>query len=768
MVFIRRIFLFLFLQLLFVVQGFAQGLEEFLFLDRLHYYAHEMSSSLTKKGNKDLAQKINSLSPEILWSELSKNSENLSKLKDTHQYDELLQKIILKKYPETQKEIQLISSNYNFFKNKLNESYTVKPIKPDEFTPAFKNTTLPKGTYDIPHLDGSKLTLNADHYISNRQTRAIFWDAIQNNRNIEFYLESFQESLAVIQSQGGVIESEVITLASNYNKIYLVHYPETGRYSYIITDISGTDRLHHLTKQMDYVSWKNISASEKFNQSVSIYGHINKINEIETKKMTNLLELLPKADHVIIGQKAALEKNLRLYSKVQNLLNLFESNPSLVEGLSPQDQKLIQSLKDSGDLTEAFYQNSKWENLFQTFKSKLPEEEIIHFNIEANSHSLSDIEIKTRSGKTKRLRFISNVWGNEVSPIAQALANTGHTNLTYIGTAGGIKDPTLKVGDLISPTNVELQSGKNIDLPPPSFNPEGLKRQGKLTQVASLLDESEHWLENQVSNARTLVEMEVGYIAEVVDQNPKMKLNVFLLVSDLVGEEGETLDQANSSLRKKSQLNVISGLLKNEELTKVEVVKDVQLPFMKNLSHLQVKRNEVASFQLSQSIKKKFGTELIDDAKFKMIEAENPTFTASSLQKRLAFSQQFLDEAAQSGDLLIALDEGLSDGTYNPKKKLKISVHQNSKVTINELENLLNSNKEFKNAIELIPQGKEGVFLSTKNLKSTNLLKIYTQTALAQGGLLGKVSQKGNLSFFPLPTIKSCDINFKDLTGASP
>lgn len=757
----------LFIQTFFMQIALGQNLEEFLYLDRFHYYCHELSSNLNKKGNNELAKKINSLTPEILWSEIKQTSTDLEALKDTHLYDNLIQKILLKKYPNISKDIASVSSNYNFFKNKLNESFVVKKINADEMTPAFKNTTLPKNNYEIPRVDGSKMTLNADHYISNRQTRAIFWDAIKNNRDIEFYLESFQESLAMIQSKGGVLQSEIITLASNYNKIYLIHYPETGKYSYVITDISGTDRLHHLTKQMDYVSWNSTLASAKFNNQVSVYGHIKDLTEIETRKMTNLLELLPKADHVIIGQKAALEKNLRLYSKVQKLLKLFEDKPELLDKLSEADLRLINQIKESNDITEAFYQNSKWENIFQTFKDKIPDEEIIHFNIESNSHALSDIEIKTQDGKIKRFRFISNVWGNEVTPVAQALANTGHTNITYIGTAGGIKDESLKVGDLISPINVELQSGKTIDLPPPTFSPRGLKRQGELTQVASLLDESESWLEQQIKNSKTLVEMEVGYVAEVVDKNPKMKLNVFLLVSDLVGEEGETLDQANSSLRKKSQLNVISDLLKSEGISSVESLKEPQLIFTKNLPSTVTKRNELALFQLSQAAKKKYGNVALDASKLAIIEAENPSFTASALQKRLSYAQSFLDNLEKSvPSVEIAIDEDLMDGSYNPKKKLKIYVKDASQ--INELQEIIAGDKDLKNAIDLLPATNGNIFLTTQELKKNNLLKIYNHVALNQGGLLGKVSQKGNLSFLPIPTIKKCDINFKDLTGATP
>ena len=69
------------------------------------------------------------------------------------------------------------------------------------------------------------MTLDSGHYISNRTTRAIFWEAIENERTIEFHLGDSREFLKGLKEQNGEILYEVKPLAKNYNKIFIVKYP---------------------------------------------------------------------------------------------------------------------------------------------------------------------------------------------------------------------------------------------------------------------------------------------------------------------------------------------------------------------------------------------------------------------------------------------------------------------------------------------------------------------------------------------------------------
>src|SRR5690606_36252004 len=102
---------------------------------------------------------------------------------------------------------------------------------------------------------------------------------------------------------GGEVLYEVNPMARNYNKIFLVRYPGEADYRYAITNIGGHDRLEHLVHQ---VSLSNLSA-KKIKSKVKIVGDLDEFHDKLTRRIKGRLELLPKADRLLIGQKGAIE-----------------------------------------------------------------------------------------------------------------------------------------------------------------------------------------------------------------------------------------------------------------------------------------------------------------------------------------------------------------------------------------------------------------------------------------------------------------------------
>ena len=734
----------------------------------MSYYATDMAGNLKKKGHDEIAHALEEIRPEDIWKFARSSPENLENLSNSHSYDQLLRQIVSKRKPALASQVNLISSNYNFFKNKLNESFHYKSIENIEARAKLVQPTKAE-MFSIPKMDDSALTLNADQYIANRQTRAIFWDAIKNKHDVEFYMEDMQTALSSIESRGGRIVGEVQPLANNYNKNYLVFYEAENRYAHIVTDISGTDRLHHLTKQLSIIKWDGTSGAERFSDKVPVFGPLKNIMNHERERLVSLMEVLPKADHVVLGQKGAMERNVRLAQKVELILDHVKKKPSALNQLEPAERALIAELQESQDLFKSLYQAPKWDGIFEKFKASVEDlPETFDFNIDLNSHSIADVNIVSKTGKTKRIRLISNVWGNEAKPIADALIETGHTNFTYIGTAGGLtKD--YRVGDVVSPAKVQLQSGLTIDLPPPSFKPEGLKEGGSLTQVASLFDESQEWLAKQKSKGHDLVEMEVGYLAESFHKKPGVKFNVFLLVSDMVGEEGETLDQASSSVRKKAQLNTLYKIFEAEKLDRV-IPPVAAGPGEVNqvILELEPRRSAISIFQVNQKLKTEHKGRIPGKSVVKAALEENASFTPALLQKRLEMVQDFLNESyliskSEGKTFEIMIEKSVFDGSYHPKNKIKLGILDRSKLDFSKLEELRNSDPEFKKFIvlDLVTDAGDEVPVMSKEIPKLDLLRNYNEVALTEGGLIGRISKSGNLAFSALPVRNECKLLLK-------
>src|SRR5690606_9788418 len=138
-----------------------------------------------------------------------------------------------------------------------------------------------------------------------------------------------------------------------------------------------------------------------------------------------------------------------------------------------------------------------------------------------------------------------------------ALKETGHKHITYMGTAGAFPDKGYKVGDLVIPSHYLDEKGKMVARGT-AMEIDGAKVGGVVEHVASPFDETFQWLATS-SQRSDLVEIETNYLGRIFTGNDA-HVRSYLLVSDVLGSEGETLANASSSKRRNS-LNKLLGSL---------------------------------------------------------------------------------------------------------------------------------------------------------------------------------------------------------------
>jgi hypothetical protein len=126
-----------------------------------------------------------------------------------------------------------------------------------------------------------------------------------------------------------------------------------------------------------------------------------------------------------------------------------------------KDKKIIE------DAYAAF--EATWEKESSLLPGKFKIYNYDNFTIE-----MCDYVFEGPDGKSVRWRVVSNVWGDEVIPIAEALKATGHIKVSYMGTAGAFATKGHKVGDLVVPSIV--RDGKNAyQMPGKGMTIEGAK-----------------------------------------------------------------------------------------------------------------------------------------------------------------------------------------------------------------------------------------------------------------------------------------------------
>jgi hypothetical protein len=726
-------------------------LDYLLALDRLDYYSEGLADQLATHNQEITAEAIREITPEDFAAEQFPRSE----LDNPEKWNELILTTLHKKSRTSGRvTLQDLTWNYNFFRKKLMEAFKSDPVvlKTDN---SFKNLSLQAPQYSkrsVPQVAGQKILLDAERYIAEKTTRGLFWDAALTNKEIEFHLGTERDFRQVILKQERQVIAEIKTRSSNYNKIYLVFDPEANTYSYAFTRISGDDRIKHLIAQLRILKFNNKVAVK--NNFVKVYGSAIQIHSEQEARLLEIFSKLPKADLVVIGQKSALSHviaNAGMMALVQ---------PDITAFIGPDKspvQKLSQRVNESGSYfsvtSKASIVTSEFEKLATPTTSRY---EI--FNSEQPSHDVSDVLFETTAGRIVRWRFISNMWGDEVIPVARALRKSGHQKVIYIGTAGAVVNKGLKVGDVVAPSKTYTQGGKLLDLEQPSYGKDFVKTGSTLGQVTSPFDETKKWFEHW-NEKIDLVELETGYLREELGMD--ISFQPYLLVSDVVGSVHESLAVAgsDSSKRKNGQLKLLESLFIQNgikaPLSVVEMITSkmaVESMFQK-INRLRPSRDITSKLQLTQLALRQG---LIQDDQLEALIKSEAAFTLQLLMDKLErFSTALEIISKKIANIQFAITGGdeFLNGTWNPKKILKLQLMTGNlssldaiKIYQSELEKIhALMGKELQ--IELINFNKELLHQSIPFTSGSSrvLIKHYDSSFLKPLGLNKEIDRNGGI-----------------------
>ena len=490
------------------------SIDYLLSIDRLHFYTQNLADFLDGKKSPEVIKALRDVTPEDIYHlKLDPAVLSNSSLWQQTVYDLLKQKT--PSLPVTMSDLEW---NYNFFKNKLMERFSVKGAK------AAKESSLVKAQGEdlpvmrsVPKISGNKYLLDVERYIAEKTTRAIIWDAILNDRDFDFHIGTQRDFQNTIERNGIEIVTEIKPMANNYNKIFLTHNPKTGRYAYVMNLISGDDRIKHLIAQLRLIKFDGKGYLVNNRDKIHVFGNALEFHKRQEAALLDIYNRLPKADKVIIGQKGAIDDAIRN----AGMMDIIKDNmPEVMKGIGVTGSKAskfenlaVSAAKDSTFLLDGMNNSpvkidKAYEQIADTVSRSYRQ-----FNSEQPSHEFSDYLLQAKDGSIKRWRVISAVWGDEIVPIAGALKKSGHKDIVYIGTAGAIDGKGIKVGDVIAGTNVQTHSGKTLKFSEGTLSPTAQARAYTVGQVHTPFDETDTWLKKQ-GPAMDIVEVETGYLRE--------------------------------------------------------------------------------------------------------------------------------------------------------------------------------------------------------------------------------------------------------------
>jgi hypothetical protein len=728
-------------------------IEYLLALDRLDFYAEGLADYLLDHNQKIAAEAIRDISPE----DYAKQKFSISELNQPDRWNDLILLTVHKLYPDlknlTQKDIEW---NYNFFRKKLMEGFRADPVSFKREAsisplitevPAFVNRTVPNG-------DGSSILLDTERYISEKTTRALFWDAASTDKSIEFHLGTERDFRQRISQEDRQVIAEIKTRSANYNKIYLIYNPQTKDYSYAFTRISGDDRVKHLITQLRILKFKNKIALK--GNSVRVYGNANHIHREQEAKLLELFNTLPKADLIVIGQKSAIANVIAMAGMMAQV------QPDIKTTVGPEKAqifKLSQRVADSGSYFSVTTKASTVKTEFEKIPNPIATNYEI-FNSEQPSHEIADVLLETTDGRLVRWRFISNMWGDEVIPVARAIKNSGHEKVVYIGTAGALIEKGIKVGDVIAPSKTYTQEGKLFNLDKPIYGQDFVKTGQILGQVTSPFDETQKWF-NRWKNKIDLVELETGYLKE--NLGPGVNFQPYLLISDIVGSTHETLAVAasDSSKRKNGQLKLLESLFLNNKIrapiSNFEMIgADLAAQSMfRKISSLRPSRDITSRLQLTQlALRMGLKTENEIEALIKSEPAFDRQLLVDKLEK-FSSALETITRKYSKMNFSIVGGEELLNGTWNPKKVLRLvvmvtntSANKAEKMYETEIENI---SKVLRGEIQLeflnydVERTRQAILFNSQSQKV--LIAHYEQKILKKLGLNKEIDKNGGVRF---------------------
>jgi len=761
----RKLNSLLLILLLWATSAFAVDLPTLLAIDRLHYYLTELSYVVERRGNPEIGAELRKISPEdILAANLPP-----AQLRDALEYDALARKLLQAKGIAAPSDV--VVWEYPFFKRKLNEGYVLAAVS------AAAAATAPNGAGSPPaelravpsSIQPEDLTLDAGHYISNRTSRAVFWDVIENHVDVEFHLGTARDFQRHLERSGGKVVGSVKTLARNYNPIHLVQYPGETQYRIAFTEISGGDRLDHLVRQVSLSRWKGQNGSQ-IRPKVKVYGDVTAKLLADERMITRQLLALPKADRVIIGQKGAVERAARTGAKARALLELRERAPAKVASLVDQaESRLLTNGASYVSDFMTFKDAAKWDKLYEKLGPLLAENHLsaaggfVSISIANPSHDIEDYLFVDAQGAERRLRVISNTWGDEVSPVVKALRNTGHREIFYLGTAGAFPHKGLDVGDLVIPRFVQGTNGQIYTVTAPAELPATADPQSRtVTHVGTPYQESHAWLASAQANA-DVVEIETSYLAEAMN-TPGDRLTVYLLVSDVVGSHGETLAQAESSSRRGAQVAALNSVFEQAGIRSVSNghAGTPSLGKVEKLVDETFASKDLAwRYQVGQLYKSKNGAVAVAT-----LAAGSKPFTTSFLEDRLNRAQGALERALagiDSGEFRIHVSKSLVQGVFHPKSDpLVVYLEALSAARATSIQakiaDLYAQDSTLKKIVTLKaghgPPGADPTVVAIPRAWSgtDDLLRIYGDSALRNGGVSLGFTTSGKAKLTRMPT----------------
>ncbi len=739
----------------------------YLSIDKFKYYLNEYAVALEGKIPNEIVTDLKGLSIEdIIAMHLDANQ-----LADADNYDGMIYDYLKNKDLVKNVKKEDLKWNYNFFRTKLNEAFTLSPSKLSlDLSINSGEKSLVNETLITPDiLAPEDMTLDSGHYISNRTTRAIYWEAIENDRTIEFHLGDSREFLKQLKEQNGEILYEVKPLAKNYNKIFIIKYPGESSYRYAITNIGGKDRLDHLVSQL---SLSNING-KKLKNKVVVKGDLKKFHAGKIEEHTLQLKLLPKANRVIIGQKESIDGKFNLFWKIKALKNLYDEDPDLFnKRIDAKTREKFFALEKSP--FEVLFKDKKIvEDTYLAFEKeftdnpKLLPAKFKVYNYDNFTIEMCDYIFKDSEGKDVRWRVVSNVWGDEIVPIAQAFKNSGHTNVVYMGTAGAFADKGYKVGDLVIPASVQDGNDK-ITVKSNPMKIEGAKYGGSVEHVGSPFEESVEWLEKARARSE-LVEVETSYLRKIFN-SPGDNVEMYLLISDILGSDSETLAHATSSKRKNSQNKLLAKLFERDAKGfPVPITEAVMSSAEKNRSFIfEVLAKKAVSYRYYAYSHLKNVKELTEKDVLKFAE-ENATFSDSFILDRLVKVSEVVHEMNKKfkgvAEFDVALSKSLVEGKWNPKTEkmhiiLKAKNTEAEKILKEGLASLgdhLTKIKAFAEInVSMAIDSADIVWMKIPEKTDPDfLVKIYSLAGLKNAGLYHKVTYNGNLTLDLLPIAKT-------------
>ena len=539
-----------------VSSAFADAipLQDLLNLDRFHVYLDRWSKEKVKQGQLSLSRAIKSLSAD----EIQRMNIPPAKLSDVSQYDELILRILTEKHPGLRATSESVRWDSPKIKARLQASYRI------EFEEG--HTALPEGNSSsnarISNPNEDPLLFDGERYTSDRLGRAPLWDASQRGQRVELHLNDVDGFRRNISERGGEVIARVRGGPHKFSEpLFVVNFPGEEGYHYAIAEVQGADRVRHFEIQSSRTHWGNSPPSR-----VEVVGDIAKDLKREEALLTTRLMALPPADKVVIGYIDTVRESFELQERSVALKELLKKSPDSLTALATdEDRVLLARFESATPMTSAeLLENKKLINaltirataLFELSRIPPPQSVVIGEH-KTRTGRFVDLRVKA-NGEEKVWRVFSNVWGDQILPIAKALRMNGVRDVTYIGTAGAV-DSSHQLGDLVVPETAVTTNGLT-----PFHNsslPDGAKRISTVGFVPSPLVETRDW---KASNPAPVVEVETRYLAEVFNR-PGDRVRPFLVISDIIGKEGSSISDVGIGVRTNGR-NLAMGHLIDEAL----------------------------------------------------------------------------------------------------------------------------------------------------------------------------------------------------------